>query len=276
MTGPTQEAEIPYWDQLRTPKHAGPIGYGPDTIDRIVGDLRELDFDVRDFAIDVPAYRAFVEKAGYRERYPAYYDFNIHEKALEHFIAATLLELDDTDVYIDIASEGSPTPEIYNRLFGCRTLRQDLAYEAGLHGDTIGGDAADLPVPVQYASKLGLHCSFEHFEEDSDSRFVAETARVLRRGGKACIVPLYLFDTYAIQTDPDVAVPQNVEFESDATLYAAPSWGNRHARFYDPQHLATRVRRHLHGLELTIYRIVNTTEAHPTCYAQFAALFRQP
>src|SRR5262249_19042301 len=149
------------------------------------------------------------------ENFPHYYPTNLPEKSLEHYIATQLLQLNAQDVYIDIASEHSPVPDIYRRLFAATAYRQDLAYPPGLHADKIGGDAAHMPLPEAFATKMALHCSFEHFEGDSDIGFIRETARVLRPGGAACIVPLYLFEEYAIQIDPVIALPAGVVFDDD-------------------------------------------------------------
>ena len=262
--------------QLREPKTLKPFVYSQKVIDQIIGGLRKQGFTVKDFTLNPEEYRAYFAAAEYTKRYPKYYDFNISEKSLEHFIAAKLLELNPSDVYIDIASEHSPVPEIYSRLFGAKSYRQDLAYPEGLNGDKIGGDAAAMAVPDGFASKMALHCSFEHFEGDADIRFVREVERVLRSGGRVCFAPIYLFHEYGILTDPVVAVSQNVAFESDATIYAKPGWLNRHGRFYDPAHLASRVQKQLGTMQMTIYRITNATDVDPTCYIQFAAVITKP
>jgi glycosyltransferase involved in cell wall biosynthesis/SAM-dependent methyltransferase len=235
--------------------------------------LSALGLIVRDCEIDVDAYRRYVAAAGYTDRHSSYYPTVRAEKALEHYVAAMLLGLHHEDVFIDIASQHSPATEIYRRLFRVRTYRQDLAYPTGLHGDTIGGDAAALPVPDGFATKLALHCSFEHFEGDSDIGFVREAARVLRPGGAVCIVPLYLCERYTVQTDPTLA--EDVSFEPDAVVHQVPGWGNRHGRFYDPEHLVTRIIRHARGMQAEIFRITNAPAVDPTCYARFALVLRR-
>jgi hypothetical protein len=140
----------------------------------------------------------------------------------------------------------------------------------------IGGDAANMAVPDGFASKMALHCSFEHFENRSDMGFIPEVSRVLKPGGAICILPLYMFDEYAIQTDPAVSIPQEVKFDDDATVYCAYGWGNRHGRFYDPKRLLSRVCNNLNGMKLTVYRIVNAKQVDQSCYVQFAALIQKP
>jgi SAM-dependent methyltransferase len=258
--------------RIRDPKTTEPFNYTPAVIAAILADLERRGFPVEEITLDAAAYRAYFEAAGYAQKYPDYYSFNLPEKSLEHFVAARLLELGPADVYIDIASEHSPVPEIYSRLFGCTSYRQDLAYPEGLHGDRMGGDAAAMPVPDGFATRMALHCSFEHFEGDADVRFVREIKRVLRPGGRVCFAPLYLSDRYGVLTDPAVAVAEQVPFEPDALVYCRPGWGNRHGRLYDAAHLESRIRRNLDGMQLKLYRIVNAREIDPSCYLQFAAV----
>jgi SAM-dependent methyltransferase len=264
------------YDQVRHPKKSGGVYYSPGAEGRIVQRLRRLGLEVCDYEIDVADYRWYCTAARYLEDFPNYYPDNLHEKALEHYIAAKLLQLNEQDLYIDVASEHSPVYEIYRRLFGTKTYRQDLAYPPGLNGAMIGGDAGNMPVPEGFATKMALHCSFEHFEGDTDISFIREAARVLRPGGAVCIVPLYLFEEYAIQTDPVVALSAGIVFEDDATVYCAQGWNNRHGRFYDAEHLRTRVLEHLNDLTLEIYTLTNVQQVDESCYARFAMVIKKP
>ncbi len=264
-----------FYEKVRSPKRNSWITFSNGSEDRIAERLRRLGAKVYDLEIDVQDYRRYFELSGYAKRYEGYYSFNRIEKSLEHYIAATLLKLKSDDVYIDIASEGSPVPEIYSRLFGARTYKQDLSYPPGVNGDTIGGDASNLPLPEGFVSKMALHCSFEHFEGDSDIRFIREAERVLRPGGAVCIVPLYLAEEYAIQTDPVNAISEDVQFEPGVTVYCAKGWGNRHGRFYDPEQFVRRVVRNLGSLSLRVYRIKNAYKVDSSCYVQFAALIEK-
>ncbi|MEG4320136.1 MULTISPECIES: methyltransferase domain-containing protein [unclassified Microcoleus] len=265
-----------YHPEIPNPQKQGGVPHGPESQEKVFQRLIQLGIDVEDYKIDVDDYRKYFQAARYAEDFPDYYSFNLPEKALEHYIAAKLLQLNNKDIYIDIASQHSPTPTIYSRLFGVNPYLQDLDYPQGLHGNMIGGDAANMAVPDGFASKMALHCSFEHFENSSDMGFIREVSRVLRPGGAICILPLYMFDEYAIQTDPAVSIPQEVKFDDDATVYCAYGWGNRHGRFYDPEHLLSRVCNNLNGMKLKVYKIVNAKQVDQSCYVQFAGLIQKP
>jgi SAM-dependent methyltransferase len=238
--------------------------------------LRRQGIPVVEYRIDQGDYRKYYLEGRYQEEFPDYYAFNLPEKSMEHYLAAKFLDLSPGEVYIDIASEHSPVPEIYTRLFGVKSYRQDLSYPAGLHGDMIGGDAANMPIPAEFADKMALHCSFEHFEGDSDIRFVLETARVLKPGGAVCFVPLYLHEEHAVVTDPAVAASSDVTFDSNATIYCVPGWGNRHGRFYGPEDLSRRIIQNLKGLFPVLYHISNSKDIDSSCYARFAMLITKP
>ena len=240
-----------------------------------MGELRSHGFRLHDFSIDVAGYERYIRDARYHQ-FPNYYrgghGANFAEKSLEHYLVAILLDLQKDDVYIDIANNSSPTPEIYHRLYGCNVYRQDLLFSPGIHGNVIGGDAGAMPVADGFATKMALHCSFEHFEQDADIRFVAEAGRVLSSGGKLCIVPLYLFTAYAIQTDPAVLPMGGLAFDRDAILYCARGWGERHGRFYDVPQLIARIGKSLDALRLTVYVVRNAPDIDPWCYVKFVAL----
>ena len=241
----------------------------PRAVRNILDQAEELK--ITDFPIDIHAYESYVQNAQYAGRYPAYYSDNFFEKSLEHFLAYTLLDLQKTDVFIDLASEHSPVPEIFARLTNARTYGQDIMYPAGIHGSQIGGDACNLPVPDGFARKAALTCSLEHFEKDADTRLFAELHRVLAPGGKVVVVPFYLFTEAAVQTDPAVSVPADVTFDRGSTVYCAEGWGNRHGRFYSPASFAHRIMAPMAGrFSFDVVHLSNAGAVHPSVYARFA------
>jgi hypothetical protein len=271
-----------FWDRyfaaLREPKVRGRVPHAdPEIHRRITADLARCGLSVRGFRVDVADYRAYLRRASYEVfgYYAGGRAPNFAEKSLEHYLAARFLDLTAADVYIDVANGRAPTPEIYHALYGCEAYRQDLLFEAGVHGRTIGGDAGSMPVPDGFATKMALHCSFEHFEQDADIRFIEEAGRVLRAGGRLCIVPLYLFTEYAIQTDP-VELPRGgLPFERNAVLFGVKGWRNRHARFYSVPELMDRLIPRLGELRLAVYAVENAADVDPGCYVKFVALLEK-
>jgi SAM-dependent methyltransferase len=235
--------------------------------------------EINNLTVDVADYRNWVASAGYPSQCYADESYGRHvfsQKTLEHYIACKLLNLKKDDVYIDIASSLSPLPDLLPNIYGCIAYRQDLIYPSGISGNVIGGDAAHMPVPDSFADSMALHCSFEHFENISDIEFIKEANRVLKPGGRLCIVPLYMFTEYAIQTDMrSWSFAERPSFDWGAAVYQADGYGNRFGRFYDVQHFISRVIKNLDKLKMTLFFLTNEKEVHPTVSTKFVALFEK-
>lgn len=132
-----------------------------------------------------------------------------------------------------------------------------------------------MPVPDEFASKMALHCSLEHFEGDADTRFFQEAIRVLKPGGKVCVVPFYVFEKYSVLTDPNIVMTQKVEFDQDAVVYCMEGWGNRHGRFYAPRHFVGRIAAATTNRKIEIFQIMNAHDIDPSCYARYALLIEK-
>lgn len=264
--------------RLRPPKRRGEITSSQDMFAEVYARLKESGYRVVDYEVDVADYRRYLERADYqRFRYYARgTDFYFPEKSLEHYLAAEFLQLGPRDVYVDVGTAASPAPDVYRDLFGCTIFRQDLELPEGIHGEEIGGDAGAMPVEDGFASKMALHCTFEHFEGDADSRFIRKAGEVLRSGGRLCILPLYLSNRYSIQSDLGLTLSDALSFDEGAEIFFARGFGQRHGRFYDVPHLTARIRKHLGDLRLTIYFVKNQNEVNPMCYVKFVALFEKP
>lgn len=241
-------------------------------------ELEAAGLEVRPFAVDAAAFERHVREAGYRtmDYWRGGEDPWAREKYLEHFVSLELLGLAPSDVVVDVASCTSPFPTLVRWRYGCTVYRQDLSYPAGVEGDRIGGDAAAMPVPDGFADALTLHCSFEHFEGDRDSRFLHEAARVLRPGGRLCILPLYLSDEYAVQTDPKAWTGREPELDPDAVVCVSDGWGEVHGRLYDVPRFVERVVRHLGDLRLELFAVDNSRDLVADSYLRMAALFTKP
>lgn len=196
------------------------------------------------------------------------------EKALEHYVSLKLLELTPDALCVDVASQASPFADLVTSQLGCRMYRQDLEYPVGLHGDLIGGDAARMPLPADSVTAMTLHCSFEHFEGRSDVEFLREAARVLRPGGRVCILPLYLRDEYVNILDPRAT--RTLVPDAGATVHSISDWpGGHFARFYSPEVFRARVVDAVPALTLRLYRLANPEAAGPECYLRYAAVFEK-
>lgn len=264
-----------------------PVGYGfisndhladPSLDDKLVTEFTALGIETGEYQIDIAGYRQYLAQAGYPETYHGGGQVsgrNFEEKTLEHYVSADLLQFSHDDVYVDIASDRSPFAGIVRKLWEPgKAYRQDLSYPAGIHGDQIGGDAGNLPLPDNSISKATLHCSLEHFEGETDQRLFREMGRVLKPGGVLCILPFYLAREYTIHTDPVHCFffGRDVIFDPEARIRYC-NWTNRHSRHYDPAHLQSRILANLNGLVPKILRVTNFRDVHPSCYLRFIGMF---
>ncbi|MGH2366954.1 MAG: class I SAM-dependent methyltransferase [Chloroflexota bacterium] len=233
--------------------------------------LVDAGITVEPLVIDLRAYRRYMAAAApeYDRAYRMVYGASLPEKSLEHHLSLQCLCPGPDDVLIDIASATSPFPDIVRRLYGCAVYRQDLAYPAGLDGDRIGGDAAHLPVPDGWATKLTLHCSFEHFEGDADIGFVREAARILRPGGAVCILPLYLSSVPFVVTEP-FSDWRAVPCDPRAARWFVRDWpGGRHGRFYDVRAFNERVLAVCEPFRVQVRYVENSEGVSSGCYVRF-------
>jgi len=235
--------------------------------------LIEAGVSVGSYRVDAARFWSYFRSGGYEPSKYGTYRITV-EKALEHYVAMDLLRLTGDDIYIDVASAESVAPDVYKTQVGCRVYRQDLVYPPGLNGDVIGGDAGAMPVPDGFATKMALHCSFEHFEGDADTCLIVEIGRVLRSGGRAVIVPLYISPKYSIWTYPLAWLTHggSPRFDSEALIELERGWRGRSGRVYDVPHFVSRVVQHLGPLQVQVLR-VDPSQIDPPCYLRFAALF---
>ncbi len=240
--------------------------------------LREAGLPPVPFKIDRANFEAFRAAARYGLR--PYYEYGLQpnaiEKYLEHYVSTQLLALEkgQSHVYIDLAANDSPMTEIVTDLYGIRSFRQDITYPAGVRGNSIGGDACQLPLPDGFATRLTLHCSFEHFEGDRDVRFLREAMRILRPGGRLCILPLYLANAYHILTNPLLDL-SGLVFEADAAVHCGQDISVRYARYYDVPHLMSRIAANRGSLGMTLYEVTNAQDVHQDCDLRFSLLFQK-
>jgi len=224
--------------------------------------------------VDLSDYTNFVELAGYQHRLgPSYYQNYFGKKTLEHYLTFKFLAFRPNDVLVDVGTESSPFPGIVEDLIGCTVYRQDLSYPHGIFGKRIGGNAADLPLDDDSVSKMTLHCAFEHFEGDSDTKLIHEAARVLSVGGILCIVPLYLSRVHTNQVSPTEDLTGLV-LDTNAQVIYKPFWP-RFERYYDIRTLQARVLEQSKRFIVRLYHVENSDSIDKTGAVKFMILFKK-
>jgi hypothetical protein len=266
----------------RQARRAARPGQAPPAVysEALLAALAGLDLEIRPYHVDAHAFQAHV-KAG---AYPRYYAAGSvaqggarEKKLLEYFVSLDLLKPERADTVVDVGSEWSIFPEVLRRLTGARVYRQDLIYPAGVHGDQIGGSATAMPVADEFADQIVLHNAFEHFEGMADTGFILEAWRVLKPGGKVCILPLFLSEHHFVFSDPLVD-RRGVVWDPGAPVIEKPWFHNRFGRYYGPAALQQRVlgpaRRA--GFAPALYHLVNVRQVVPESRMHFALLLGKP
>ena len=244
--------------------------------ERIRSDLVKIGLDVIDYTVNASEFENWLSKADFGQAYRDAYGELFREKAFEHYLGAKLLELGPDDVLIDVAAAKSPWSKMVGELYGCQeSYCLDLAYEPGIHGQEIGADATDTPLPDGFASKMALHCAYETFEGSTDSKLPKEAGRLLRPGGRMVILPLYLHNFYFVDVGP-YADRRGLDYQGAQRVWREDIKGLRFSRKYSVEAFAERVMKNLNGLELRIVFIENLSEAVANGYCKFAALFQKP
>ena len=253
--------------------HVG--GFNPiaeANLEAVYADIAATGLRIETAEIDVDLFDEYRKSAEYEARYPHYYEFNQREKSFEHYWAFRFIQPKAGLQYIDIGSEHSPLPEIFDRLSGSITYSQDLSYDPGIVGKRIGGDAAQLPVPDAFFSGAVVTCSIEHFEGKSDIGFMKEVARVLKPGGKVIVLPLYMNAVACYYVDPVCAVQGSAQYDPEYDIYCAKGWGNRFGRFYSAATLRNRLIEPNPELSFAVQYLKDAKKLGPSVYCRFALL----
>jgi hypothetical protein len=162
------------------------------------------------------------------------------EKCLEHYLAYKYLNLSDKDIYIDVASAGSPWANILNTK-GIKSYRLDLCYPKGINGINIGADAGDTKLKENFATGLSLCCAYECFMGDADIRFVKEADRILGSYGRYIILPLYLDDQYFVSTSPYVDQSKVIVEKEARKVWRDDGYKVAFSRHYSPEGFFKRI-----------------------------------
>jgi hypothetical protein len=108
----------------------------------------------------------------------------------------------------------------------------------------IGKGVEALDLPAQSLTAIACHHSIEHFRGDADIGFIDEIVRLLKPGGKACIVPLFLAEPYVEIWNTG----RKNKFDERAVTINDPfatftGWGNFEgfARVYSPESFDRRI-----------------------------------
>lgn len=183
-----------------------------------------------------------------------------HKKLIELFATHYILEPGRDDSYMDAAG-GFNTYihriKCHKRYIQSIIISEQLRKSFGEGIDYIQSDAARIPLPDGSLDRISCHHSFEHFQENSDIAFIIEIQRLLRPGGKCCIIPIFIADHYlevTRETNSNCPFDRRAKYIVDPTarLTGGESCGD-FARVYDMAAFQERV---IDPIDRETFRIV--------------------
>ena len=238
-------------------------------------EMEQAGLSVVSYQIDVAAFRDWLDRADFPEYYVRFYGNVFIEKALEHYVSADLLELRTDKIFVDVAASSSPWLNIASRLYGVTALALDLSPPAApVPGHKLAADATFLPFRDNSVDAMALHCAYETFEGNADSRLIPEATRVLRDGGRMVILPLYMHHLYYADSSP-WADRRGVDYQGAVRVWRESRGKVRFSRKYDVPAFLERVVQYRGPLRLTIRYIENEKEVDPVCYLKLTAVFEK-
>ena len=186
-----------------------------DELSSIERDLLALGVPVESYEPDPDQFQFFLQKQWFPTYYHGGHEGGVwDEKLLEHWISSELLGLHEfgpADIYVDVAAASSPWARILRDRLGINAFAIDL----GPIPDEYSGcecyrqeDATRTSFQNGSVRGISLHCAYEMFMKDDDIRLIAEISRILRPGGRAVILPIYMHTHYC------VAFPKNRVIEN--------------------------------------------------------------
>ncbi len=195
---------------------------------------------------------------------------------MEHWLSSERLGLSDygpNDIYVDIAAATSPWVRVQRERKGIEAFAIDLC-EVGQEYSNLFYYRVENATQTTFedASVKGatLHCAYEMFMSDDDTRFIHELARLLKPGGKAVILPLYMHTQYCAYSTPEYFS----KGYSDPAAKEYIRWGSfgvPSSRKYDASMLKLRVLDHILALGLS-YRLLvvrNKSQLGNNIYCHF-------
>lgn len=262
------------WRFRNAPRYANPT---ESELARIEADLSGLSIAVADYAPPPDRFRQFQQEAWFPEGYHGGLASGVwDEKLLEHWIAADLLDLERwvaEDIYVDVAACNSPWAKALRERIGLSAYAIDLAPVGRAYTDLSyyrSEDATRTTFADGSVKGASLQCAYEMFLSEQDGLLIHELARILRPGGKAVILPLYMHTHYCAYSTPeyfgkgyaDVNAKEYIRMD----CYGVPS-----SRKYDAQRLKERVLDSIRqaGLSYRLHALRNKAALGTGIYCHF-------
>ena len=124
-------------------------------------------------------------------------------KTLEYLVSLKLHDLKDGFKLLDAAggaeAEFSKLAQSYTGAKISSFCQDSITVDGKQHSNIkyISGSIDNVPLDNGCIDGITCHHSFEHFAQNLDQKFISESLRLLKPGGKLVIVPLFITNIYS-------------------------------------------------------------------------------
>lgn len=195
------------WCVRNEPIYVSPT---PEEQVAIEQDLQAIGVVVEDFAPSSTLFQEFQAEAWFPPSYHGGRASGVwDEKLLEHWMSwnfLALAEYEEDDIYVDIAASGSPWVKELRERRNLNAFAIDLVPVSEAYSELPYyrvENATQSSFADESIQGVSLHCAYEMFMGDDDIKFIDELARILKPGGKAVILPLYMHTHYCAYSTPE-------------------------------------------------------------------------
>ena len=246
-------------------------------LEKIEQDLALMDVPLAAYFPHPAKFNEFQEQAWFPSDYHGGFKSGVwDEKLLEHWIASELLDLmgyTHQDIYVDVAAASSPWAKVLRERKHLNAFAIDLL-EVGAAYQHLSyyriENATATTFPDDSVKGVSLHCAYEMFMGQDDTKLIAELARILKSGGKAIILPLYMHTHYCAYSTPEYFGKGYSDLKAKEYVRVDCS-GVPSSRKYDAKHLKARVLDPIEsvGLHYRVYVLRNKEKLGQGIYCHF-------
>lgn len=201
-------AELDYYNTfLKYPNAPKVPNIGVETFAEINSQLEKYVNIVDVDWIDRYEFEKFEKNLGFEDIYDKERNARYERKIMEYYLASKVLNFDSWNsqkVYLDVGAASSPFAKYLREKKGINAYALDLCKGAYSELDYyLTEDATDMSFEDGTVDAISMQSAFEMFLGDSDTRFIVEASRVLKKGGKVVILPLYMNSSFLSTVSPN-------------------------------------------------------------------------
>lgn len=240
----------------------------PRVPDISIADLAELELEIAKYVevkeidwFDEKDFSQYENNLGFQIVYDRMNNVRYRRKIMEYYFVDKLAGFerwDKDDIYIDVGAAGSPFVKYLREKKRIKAFGVDL--NKGKFSELpyyLQEDATNMHFLNNEISFISLQSSYETFMKNADIDFIWEAARVLKKGGKVIICPLYLHKQYLSTVSPNYYYTGKADKDSLECIRIDCRGSLSLGRFYDVNAFNVRVLKNAKqcGLVPTIYSL---------------------